>query len=229
MPWEEFVRNAEAQAHPIPTESECAFIKIPRWFTVHSQSLRSTVANYSELLDQLRWKENRLLKLHYCTVSQIEGRVHVLLFLKFSKMIKAKSIYCLEHKKCLNHNYNSVCRWQCSLKTVHRQIVGFMQVKWLKEAKCQAQSSPWRADGRFGRFEIPRRTHHYRRTNAWYNTFAKESTDQHKCSRTIKFWSLVMWEKPLNTHSQLDSLNEIKMIYREDRKDIPKRPLNTKG
>ena len=109
MPWEEFVRNAEAQAHPIPTESECAFIKIPRWFTVHSQSLRSTAANYSELLDQLRWKENRLSKLHYCTVCQIEGKVHVLLFFKFLKMIKAKSIYCPEHKKCLRASL--VAQW----------------------------------------------------------------------------------------------------------------------
>lgn len=35
--------------------------------------------------------------------------------------------------------------------------------------------------------------------------------------------------KTTNTHSQLDSLNEIKMIYREDRKDIPKCSVNTKG
>lgn len=34
--------------------------------------------------------------------------------------------------------------------------------------------------------------------------------------------------KTTNTHSQLDSPNEMKMIYREDRKDIPKFSLNTK-
>lgn len=69
----------------------------------------------------------------------------------------------------------------------YSQIVTFMEAKWLKETKSQAQKSHWVADGRTGRFEI-QRTHHYNTIDAWYeNKITKESINPHKCSRGIKF------------------------------------------
>lgn len=138
IPWEGF-REAGSQALPQTYRKQNLYFSRSPGDSLVRSSLGSSVGNYAWLqteqriilFDWLRRKENVSLKLDYFIVSQMEEKVHILLFFTFLKIMKAQSIYCLEHRKCLNWATSLIwCRWQCSWKVLQNQTVALTKVKW---------------------------------------------------------------------------------------------------